>query len=92
MPDMQATSRRSIALAFAAAGIALCFLLLLLLLHPAPPHLPLLFPGLLIPATFFGLVLVPRSLWPAADLDRRFSLPILAQARLFQRPPPRSSR
>ncbi|MGB6610410.1 MAG: hypothetical protein WBE63_11785, partial [Acidobacteriaceae bacterium] len=42
----------------------------------------------LAPVTLFGLVLTPRSLWPAFDLERAFGVPILARAALFQRPPP----
>jgi|HubBroStandDraft_1064217.scaffolds.fasta_scaffold282288_1 hypothetical protein len=42
----------------------------------------------LTPVVLFGLVLTPRSLWPALDLERTFGAPILVRAALFQRPPP----
>jgi hypothetical protein len=70
----------------AALGMALC--LLALLLHPAPVHGAALAGFVLLPVVLFGLVLVPRSLWPAADLDQIFAAPVLCRADLFQRPPP----
>jgi membrane-bound ClpP family serine protease len=42
----------------------------------------------LTPVMLFGLVEVPRSLWPAMDLELSFAAPILGRAGLFQRPPP----
>jgi hypothetical protein len=42
----------------------------------------------LAPVMLFGLVLTPRSLWPALDLEPVFGVPILTRAALFQRPPP----
>jgi len=42
----------------------------------------------LAPVVLFGLVLTPRSLWPAFDPERAVGAPILSRAALFQRPPP----
>ncbi|HEY6446052.1 MAG TPA: hypothetical protein VIY53_06305 [Acidobacteriaceae bacterium] len=70
----------------AALGLALC--LVLLLLHPAPANGAAFAAVLLLPVSLFGLVLLPRSLWPASDLEQRFALPILCRVSLFQRPPP----
>lgn len=70
------------------AGVGLALCLVLLLLHPAPVHGGAVSAVLLLPVFLFGLVLVPRSLWPASDLEQRFALPILCRASLFQRPPP----
>lgn len=75
----------------AAFGLALC-LLALVLLHPATPHTPLLAAVVLLPVVLFGLVAVPRTLWPAADLDPLTPVPLRARAQLFQRPPPNSLR
>jgi hypothetical protein len=72
--------------AFAALGLALC--LVALTLHSAGTHAPALSAFVLLPVVLFGLVLVPRSLWPAADLEQRFALPVLCRAQLFERPPP----
>ena len=88
--DMQAVDsrpklRRLAALALI-LGMALC--LLALLLHPVAPHAVAVAPILLLPVLLFGLVLVPRSLWPAFELGQQFALPIRARASLFQRPPP----
>ena len=74
----------------AAFVVALC--LLALLLHPAAPHVPVLAALVLLPVALFGLVTVPRSLWPASDLNPLVCLPVRARASLFQRPPPRSLR
>jgi hypothetical protein len=71
---------------FAALGLAFC--LVALLLHPMPAHGPALAGFVLLPVLLFGLVVVPRSLWPAAELDQNFAAPILCRANLFQRPPP----
>jgi hypothetical protein len=70
----------------AAVGLALC--LVLLLLHPSPAGGAGFAAVLLLPVSLFGLVLVPRSLWPASGLEQRFAVPILCRASLFQRPPP----
>ena len=88
--DMQAVDsrpklRRLAALALI-LSMALC--LLALLLHPVAPHAVAVAPILLLPVLLFGLVLVPRSLWPAFELAQQFALPIRARASLFQRPPP----
>jgi hypothetical protein len=74
---------------------ALCAALILLalaLLHPVGPHAPVLAAVILLPVVLFGLVVVPRSLWPAADLDPLAPIPVRARAHLFQRPPPNSLR
>jgi hypothetical protein len=73
----------------AALGLALC-LFALVLLHPVSPQAPVLAAVILLPVVLFGLVAVPRSLWPAADLDPLVSIPVRARAHLFQRPPPNS--
>lgn len=70
----------------AAAGLALC--LVLLLIHPAPVNGAALSAFLLLPVFLFGLVLAPLSLWPASDWEQRFAAPVLCRANLFQRPPP----
>jgi formate hydrogenlyase subunit 4 len=70
---------------------ALC-LFVLVLLHPMAPQAPVLAVVILLPVVLFGLVLVPRSLWPAANLDPLVPLPLRARAQLFQRPPPHSLR
>lgn len=69
------------------AGLAVC--LLALLLHPllAQSGIAAL---VLVPMLIFGLVCVPRSLWPCRDLDHCFALPVRSRAGLFQRPPPSS--
>lgn len=69
----------------AAVGVAIG--LLLLVMHPAGGA-ALVAALVLTPVVLFGLVVAPRSLWPAADPDRRVVLPVLALAELFQRPPP----
>jgi hypothetical protein len=76
---------------FAAFGLALC-LLALALLHPLQPQAPVLAAVVLLPVVLFGLVVAPRSLWRAADLDPLVPLPVRARAPLFQRPPPNSLR
>jgi hypothetical protein len=73
---------------FAAVGLALC--LVALLAHPVAGYS--LAALILAPVLLFGLVLVPRSLWPAADPGVCFAPRVLARAHLFQRPPPRFSR
>jgi hypothetical protein len=70
----------------AALGLALC--LVALMVHPLDAHAPVLSAFVLLPVVLFGLVVVPRSLWPAADLEQRFALPVLCRAQLFERPPP----
>jgi hypothetical protein len=71
---------------FAALGLALC--LVVLMMHPAGTHAPVLSAMVLLPVMLFGLVLVPRSLWPAADFEQRSAVPVLCRAQLFERPPP----
>jgi hypothetical protein len=75
----------------AVLGLALC-LLVLALLHPIAPQAPVLAAVILLPVVLFGLVVAPRSLWRAADLDPLVPLPVRARAPLFQRPPPQSLR
>jgi len=62
------------------------------LLHPVSPHASVLAFLILLPVVLFGLVVVPRSLWPAADLDPLLPVTPRARASLFQRPPPQSLR
>jgi hypothetical protein len=76
----------------AAALFAVFSVLALLLLHPVAPIAPLLAAVVLLPVVLFGLVAVPRSLWPAADLNSLAVIPVRARAHLFQRPPPNSLR
>lgn len=73
---------------FLIAGLAVC--LLALLLHPSLAQSAIVAALLLFPVLLFGLIPVPRSLWPCRDLDHRFALPFRSRARLFQRPPPSS--
>jgi hypothetical protein len=70
---------------FAALGMAFC--LLALLVSPVPA-VGLALGMVLVPVLLFGLVLVPQSLWPAADREQTFAAPILSRVALFQRPPP----
>jgi hypothetical protein len=42
----------------------------------------------LTPVLLFGLIAVPRSLWPAADLLFRAGLPLFLGPERFQQPPP----
>jgi hypothetical protein len=70
---------------FAVAGVVLC--LLALFLSPVPA-VGLALSLVLAPVLLFGLVLVPQSLWPAADREQTFAAPILSRVPLFQRPPP----
>ena len=69
------------------AAVGAAFLLLLLVTHPVA-GVVLATAVVLTPVLLFGLVVAPRSLWPAADLDQRFVAPVLSLAGLFQRPPP----
>jgi hypothetical protein len=69
-------------------GLALC--LVALLLHPAPAHNTPIAAFVLLSLLLFGLVLVPRSLWPLTGLDQRFAAPVFCRSDLFQRPPPSS--
>lgn len=71
---------------FAALLLTLC--LAAILLHPASAHAPALSAIVLLPVVLFGLVMVPQSLWPAADFEQRTAVPVLCHAQLFQRPPP----
>jgi hypothetical protein len=70
----------------AAMGMAIC--LLALLVHPTAAGIAALTTVVLAPVLLFGLVLVPRSLWPAADPEPSVASPIFCRAALFQRPPP----
>lgn len=70
---------------FAALGMAIC---LLVLLASPVPAVGLALGLVLVPVLLFGLVLVPPSLWPAADREQTFAAPILSRVPLFQRPPP----
>jgi hypothetical protein len=68
------------------SALGMLIFILALALHPAAAGLAL---GLvLVPVLLFGLVLVPRSLWPAFDPKYVFAVPPLGRAALFQRPPP----
>lgn len=68
-----------------ALGIALC----LLLLTAQPMAAVALATALiLMPVLLFGLIVVPRSLWPAADPDQHFVESAFGRAELLQRPPP----
>lgn len=71
---------------FAALGLALC--LLALLVHPAPAQGAVLAAFVLLPVFLFGLLPAPRPLWPPADPERRSAGTVLCRAGLFQRPPP----
>jgi len=75
----------------AALCLGLC-LLALVLSHPLSAAAPLLAAVVLLPVALFGLVIVPRSLWPAADFAPLTPIPVRARAHLFQRPPPNSLR
>jgi hypothetical protein len=63
-------------------------LLLLLVLHISGDAgaVPACF--VLMQVLFFGLVDVPRSLWPLAEISLTIRHQILEPASLFQRPPP----
>ncbi|MGC2298700.1 MAG: hypothetical protein WA476_07855 [Acidobacteriaceae bacterium] len=65
--------------------MAIC---LLVLLASPVPAVGLALGLVLVPVLLFGLVLVPPSLWPAADREQTFAAPILSRVPLFQRPPP----
>lgn len=59
----------------AALGLGLC--LVVLFVQPAPAHnTPMAAFVVLLPIILFGLVLIPRSLWPSSDLDQRFAAPV----------------
>lgn len=73
---------------FLIAGLAVC--LLGLLLHPSLAQSAVVAALVLFPVLLFGLIPVPRSLWPRRDLDHRFALSVLSRTTLFQRPPPSS--
>ncbi|HEX4065018.1 MAG TPA: hypothetical protein VHZ09_03265 [Acidobacteriaceae bacterium] len=64
-------------------GMAIC--LLMLVVYPAA-GVALATALVLTPVLLFGLVVVPWSLWPAAD--PRLVPAVFGQAELFQRPPP----
>lgn len=65
--------------------MAIC--LLLLVAYPAA-GVALATTLVLTPVLLFGLIAVPQSLWPAADLEQRLVPGVLGRASLFQRPPP----
>ena len=71
------------------AAVSMGIVLLALVVQPAA-SIALAAALILTPVFLFGLVAAPRSLWPAADLEQRFVLPLLRKAALFQRPPPAS--
>lgn len=73
---------------FLIAGLAVC--LVALLLHPSLAQCAVVAALVLFPVLLFGLIPVPRSLWPCRDLDHRFALPVRSRASQFQRPPPSS--
>lgn len=70
------------------AAMVLAICLVALVLHPASAGAALLAVLVLAPVTLFGLILVPRSLWPPLQLETVFAAPVLRRAALFQRPPP----
>jgi hypothetical protein len=70
----------------AAVGMAIC--LLALVLHPTAVGVAALAAVVLAPVLLFGLVLVPWSLWPVADLDSHCVPAAPCRAALWQRPPP----
>lgn len=68
-------------------GLAVC--LLALFVHPgASSHAAQAAAFVLVPVLFFRLIDVPRSLWPAAELEMAWERPVVGRAKLFQRPPP----
>jgi hypothetical protein len=70
-------------------GMGIC---LLALICSPPVGVALAAALVLAPVLLFGLIIVPRSLWPSADLELSFAAPIFERAELFQRPPPFSLR
>ena len=71
----------------AVVGVAIC--LLALVVHPATAGgLAALAAVVLPPVLLFGLMLVPRSLWPSMNLEPYCAVPVLCRAGLFVRPPP----
>lgn len=68
-------------------GIVIC--LLALLLHPVSAAGSVLVACVLFPVLLFGLIPVPRSLWPCRDLNQRRAVLVLSRASIFQRPPPK---
>jgi len=66
--------------------MALC--LVALTLHPVATHGPVLAAFVLLPVVLFGLVTAPHSLWPTADGEQQWAVPVLCRPHLFQRPPP----
>lgn len=75
----------------AAFALALC-LFVLALLQPVATHAPVLAAIILLPVVLFGLITVPRSLWPTANFDPFPPITVRARASLFQRPPPNTLR
>jgi len=73
------------------AAMGMAILLLALVVHPAA-SVALAAALVLTPLLLFGLITIPRSLWPAADLEPGFVAPIRGRTALFQRPPPVSNR
>ncbi len=71
------------------AAMGMVIGLLLLVVQPAA-SVALAAALILTPVFLFGLVVAPRSLWPAADLEQPFVRRMPARAALFQRPPPAS--
>jgi hypothetical protein len=69
------------------AAVGELIFLLALVVHPTAAA-GFVLSLVLAPMVLFGLVLTPRSLWPALDLERVFGVSILTRAALFQRPPP----
>jgi hypothetical protein len=79
---MRRTSRNAVI-------VAMTICLLALLVHPAA--VVVLAAALVFtPVFLFGLVVAPQSLWPAANMEPPFLVPLLSRAVLFQRPPPSS--
>jgi hypothetical protein len=69
------------------AAIALLLCLFALLSHPVSAHAIQQYSFLLLPVFLFGLIALPRSLWPASD-DQHFQPFVVSHTDLFQRPPP----
>jgi hypothetical protein len=69
-------------------AIAAVIGLLLLALYPSQSVSALPACVVLLPIMFFGLVNVPRSLWPVAEASLEIQHQCLERLSLFQRPPP----
>jgi hypothetical protein len=72
------------------AALVLAICLVALVVHPTAAGFAALAALVLVPVALLGLVEVPRSLWPALDLELALAVSVLPRASLFQRPPPAS--